>query len=312
MKRIFVTAVGGDIGYGVIKALKKSNHDLHIIGCDIKKYNISYDLVDEFLECPPYRDEKIWMDFILDTLKSKSVDYFWPVTETEIRIVDRHKELFADVTVVMNTSNVLEVAMDKGETARYLAQNGVKTPKTWYAVEEAELAFPMIVKEKTGCGSHSVFVVNDSAQLQEKFDGMEYPIIQEYVGDSSEEYTLTVFSDGKIVNYIAFRRELGFGGMSRYVELVIDSGLEAVSQKIAAMFDLKGSVNVQMRKWKGDYYVFEINPRISSTVGFRTALGFHDVSWWLDLYEGNVVEKYVYPKEKVYGARTVEEKLFYA
>ena len=224
----------------------------------------------------------------------------------------KNKELFEQVTVIMNASRVLEVAMDKGETARYLLQNGVKTPKTWYTVEEAELAFPMIVKEKTGCGSHSVFVVKDSAQLQEKFDGMDAPIVQEYVGDSSEEYTLTVFSDGKVVNYIAFRRELGFGGMSRYVELVIDSGLAEVSRKIADMFELKGSVNVQMRKCNGDYYVFEINPRISSTVGFRTALGFNDVSWWLDLYEGNTVQEYEYPKEKVYGARTVEEKIFYA
>ena len=58
MKRIFVTAIGGDIGYGIIKALKMSNYNLHIVGCDIKKYNASYDLVNNFLVCPPYKNEK--------------------------------------------------------------------------------------------------------------------------------------------------------------------------------------------------------------------------------------------------------------
>ena len=310
MKKILVTAIGGDIGYGVIKALKKSNHNLYILGCDIKEYNMSTGLTDEFLVCPPYRDEKMWLEFMLDTLKENAVEYFWPVTEPEIRMVNKNKELFSFVKVIMNASNVLEVAMDKGRTARYLMENGVTTPKTWDAVEDADITFPMIVKEKFGCGSHSVCVVNDEPALVKEFESMENPIVQEYVGDSSDEYTLTVFSDGKVVNYIAFRRELGFGGMSRYVESVTDSCLAEISEKIANMFELRGSVNVQMRKRGNEYYVFEINPRISSTVGFRTMLGFHDVSWWVDLYEGNAVPKFEPLKEKVYGVRTVEERIF--
>jgi carbamoyl-phosphate synthase large subunit len=310
MKKVFVTAIGGDIGCGVIKALKKSNHDLYILGCDIKKYNFSYDLVDEFLECPSYSNERAWTEFVLKTIKENSVDYFWPVTEPEIRIVDKQKMLFSDVKVVMNATNVLEVAMDKGKTAWYLAENGVKTPRTWNVLEEVDSKFPMIVKEKSGCGSHSVFVVKDTSELGEKFKNMKNPIVQEYIGDNSEEFTLSVFSDGNIVNYIAFKRELGFGGMSRYVELVNEPKLAEVAEKIASMFKLRGSVNVQMRKQEQDYYVFEINPRISSTVGFRTELGFHDVAWWLDMYEGNVVPEYVCPKEKVYGVRMVEEKIF--
>ena len=41
MKKILVTAIGGDVGYGIIKSIKKSNYDLYIVGCDIKKYNCS-------------------------------------------------------------------------------------------------------------------------------------------------------------------------------------------------------------------------------------------------------------------------------
>lgn len=311
MKKIFITAVGGDIGYGVIKSLTKSNHELYIIGCDVQKYNYSYDLVDEFYVSPAYRDEEQWKDFVLEVLQNNGVEYFWPVTEPEIKIVNDNKELFEKYKVVMNKSSVLEIAMDKGRTAEYLLRAGIKTPQTWTEIASCEENYPMVVKEKFGCGSHAVSVVNNHNELIEEFNKMSDPIVQAYIGDADDEYTMTVFSDGHVVNSIAFKRDLGFGGMSRFVELVHDDKVDEIAHKIAALFDLKGSVNVQMRKLNGEYYVFEINPRISSTMGFRLQLGFNDTAWWIDMLEGNKVEQYIVPNKNVHGVRNVEEKLFY-
>ena len=310
MKRIVVTAVGGDIGYAVVKALKASTHDLYIIGCDIKPYNMSCDVVDEFYVCPPYKNIDMWTKYMVDLIAKSNVDFFWPITEPEIKIVNQRKDLFASTMVIMNQSNVLEVAMDKGETARFLLRNGVLTPKTWTSKNENEIQYPVIVKEKFGCGSHSVALVNDYAQLEHAFDEMESPIVQEYIGDQSGEYTLTVFSDGKVINHIAFKRELGFGGMSRYVELIHDNELGEIAIRIAKMFELHGSINVQLRKDHGEYYVFEINPRISSTMGFRMLLGFNDAAWWMNMLENKAIETYVAPEGKIVGVRTIEEKIF--
>lgn len=311
MKRIFITAIGGDIGYGVIKALKKSHHELYIVGCDIQKYNYCYDLVDQFYLSPMYRNVEAWKRFVLEVIEKENIDYFWPVTEPEIKLVAQNRELFSKVTVIMNQEEVLEVAMDKGKTAQYLQNAGVQTPTTWNAPEECVEKYPLVVKEKFGCGSHGVSLVQDHETLVSEFNRMEDPIIQKCVGTADEEYTMTIFSNGKVVNYIAFKRTLGFGGMSRFVELVQDAVLEDYAQKIAKLFSLKGSINVQMRKEEQQYYVFEINPRISSTMGFRLQLGFNDAGWWLDELEGIEVEAYHAPKGNVYGVRNVEEKLFY-
>lgn len=311
MKKILVTAVGGDIGYAVIKAIKDSGYALYIIGCDIKKYNISYDIVDEFYICPPYGNIKTWTDYMTDMISKNNIDYFWPVTEPEIKIINDEPETFSSVCVIMNRSNVLKVAMDKGETARYLYENGVLTPKTWSHIPDSKISYPIIVKERFGCGSHAVVQATNKNELIKAFDEMENPIVQEYIGEKSEEYTLTIFSDGNIVNSIAFKRELGFGGMSRYVELIHDDNFSEMADKIAKMLDLHGSINVQMRKVDGEYYVFEINPRISSTMGFRMQLGFNDVCWWIDMFENKDIDTYVMPEGTVYGARSVEEKIFY-
>ena len=174
-----------------------------------------------------------------------------------------------------------------------------------------EKLFPVIVKEKFGCGSHSVYIVNSENELNNIICYMEDPIIQEYIGDDSNEYTLTIFSDGEVVNYIAFRRTLGFGGMSRYVELVFDEKIEELAFTVADLFSLKGSINIQMRRANNNYYIFEINPRISSTMGFRLQLGFNDVEWWLNMLEGKSILQYSRPTQKVYGVKNVEEKLYY-
>jgi carbamoyl-phosphate synthase large subunit len=51
--------------------------------------------------------------------------------------------------------------------------------------------------------------------------------------------------------------------------------------KIAKKLELNGSINIQLRLHEGLPYIFEINPRFSSTVFIRSELGFNDVAWSL-------------------------------
>lgn len=310
MRRIFVTAIGGDIGYGVLKALRDCKQELYIVGCDIEQYNVSVDLVDEFYVCPPYSKTDIWLEFVNGIIKDKNIDYFWPVTETEIKLTMENEKCFKDVKVIRNADNILQVALDKGMTAHFLHENGVTVPRTLKG-KNWDGAYPVIIKEEFTCGSHSVHIAKDVNELNEICAGMEKPVIQEYIGSDKEEYTMAVFSDGNVVNSVTFKRRLGFGGMSRYVELTKDEKLQDMAKKIAKAFNLKGSINVQMRKRDDDFYVFEINPRISSTISFRTQVGFNDVAWWIDMLEGSSVEEFICPEGKIYGVRSVEEKMFF-
>lgn len=311
MKTVLVTAVGGDIGYGIVRALRAADYDLRIIGCDIRDYNASRDLVDVFHVCPPYRNATDWLAFIRKALKEESCDYLWPVSEPEIRLLPDEGDSLSPVRVVMNTPEVLDVALDKKRTADFLLSHDIKAPATVLPGEDVVFGFPRVLKEREGYGSHGVEIARDEAAQNAALERMRDPVIQEYVGSPGEEYTMTVFSDGDCVNHIAFRRTLGFGGMSRYVELVQDEALFVIAERIAGAFHLQGSVNVQLRKQGDDYYVFEINPRISSTIGFRRQLGFNDVLWWLDLLEGRKIAPYIAPEGRIHGARVLDEKLFF-
>ena len=311
LNKILITAIGGDIGNGIIKSLKNNKHELIYYGCDVVEYNYSFNDVNYFYEAPSYKNETIWLQFILNILKDNQVDYFWPVTEPEIVIVNRNIHLFDFCKVIINASNILDVALDKGQTATALRKAGINTPKTYFSIGDCDNMFPKVVKESFSCGSHGIKIVNDIKELYNVFSKMKNPIIQDYVGTPEKEYTMAVFSDGKVVNSITFQRTLGFGGMTRYIRLAHETSLNEIALKIAELFNLHGSINVQMREENGSFFVFEINPRISSTIGFRTKLGFNDVSWWLNYMMGNTIEKYNVPSENIVGVRGVEEKLFY-
>lgn len=310
MKKILITAIGGDVGYGLIKAIKESKHELYIIGCDVREYNMSRDVVDKFMVCPPFSKEKDWIKFVLNVMISEQIDYLWPVTENEIQIVRKNKSAFAGVRVIMNSDRVLDVALNKKKTMQFLGNGGVKVPRVYEINEITEDSYPLILKEEFGCGSHGVRVVHDKDELEEALGILDNPVIEQYVGSSEDEYTLTVFSDGVVTNSIAFKRTLGYDGMSKFVELEKDETIAGIGRKIAGLFELRGSFNIQMRKQDNEYYVFEINPRISSTIGFRSKLGFNDAAWWINMLEGKKTKKYSCPKGHVHGVRSVEEKIF--
>ena len=116
--------------------------------------------------------------------------------------------------------------------------------------------------------------------MQIKYYSKKYPdyIFQEYI--EGDEYTCGLYGSESDIRTIIFKRELK-GGLTGHGILVEDSKIENLLIKIAQNIKLKGSINVQLRKTKTDAFVFEINPRFSSTVLFRDKLGFHDLIWSL-------------------------------
>lgn len=312
--RFLITAIGGDVGSSVVRCLNKEFSKENLVGCDIIPYVSAYDEVGEFFLAPPYVNEEKYLDVLLNECKVRKISYILPMTEGEILIFDKYKGLFnlRGIKVMINKSDILKIAFSKYSTANAVRKMGLNSPKTWRLKENiGEIRYPVIVKPDRGCSSRDVTVVYNCQECELVASKIPDAIIQEYIGSSENEFTVGVFSNGNDIKTIAFRRTLGLGGMSKMVERIEDEKIDTMASTVAKAFQLEGAINLQMRKQEGEYYIFEINPRISSTVGFRYMLGFKDVKWWLDLLDGNK-EKIPYIPEKlpVIGIRTLDEKIF--
>lgn len=309
---ILITGVGGDIGHGIIKCLKEMESEPTLIGCDIDKYAAGKGFVDAFYIAPRASQEQDFVDFISLILDKHNIDYIIPSTEYEIKVFNKYRKYFdeKEVKLLINNDMIITTFLDKHKTYRFFKENNLPFPKTYLLSEfKNQLSFPVILKLRESAGSKGVFMVNDEKELEYFKDKYNDAIIQEVIGDIDDEYTIGVFSDGQSINHIAFRRYLGLGSLSKYVELADDPKIKELAEDIAKLTNLKGSINIQVRKIEDEYVVFEINPRISSTVYFRNYFGFQDVKWWIDTMEGKNIE-YVKKYKKGIGVRTLGEVFF--
>lgn len=320
MKNILVTAVGGDVACAALRCIKNSKYkDVMIYGCDISTYIQGTDYIDKFLKVAPFSDEKLYMTNIKSICKEYGIDYILPITEAEIAIFNRHLKYFdkENIKLIINKQEIIEVCLDKYKTAYFLKKNNIDVPDTYMLKEYYnQCQFPIILKPNKGCGGIKNLIIKNNKEFECFLNSSEINyykenyIVQKYIGTESEEYTVGVFSNGISTKTIILKRKLSAAGFSNYVETCIDPVIENIMDKIAKAFNLKGSINVQLRKDGNKYLIFEINPRISSTVAFRDKFGFKDLIWWIDLLDtGDCNFKYE-AKAGFIGIKTLNEKVF--
>lgn len=296
MRRILVTAISGNIGNGILKILKEEK-ETTLFGCDCNSLAAGMDLVSKFWQCPLAVD-KNYIPFLLEKCRQYNITHLIPVNEREIEIIGQNRTLFEKnhVKLVIQSSHVLEICLDKAKTMLYLEKMGLHVPKTLTNIR-------YICKPLKSNGSKNI--IQNSIVEQSHLQNENY-LIQEYI-EGEGEFTVGIFKNENIENIIAFRRVLK-DGYSYQVELVKDNLLFDIAHRVAEVLDLSGYINIQLILKDGTYYIFEINPRISGTVRFRDSLGFRDVIWWLDLLDGNPIAKYECPYNKAIGIRELNEK----
>jgi carbamoyl-phosphate synthase large subunit len=198
-------------------------------------------------------------------------------------------ELVPGIKWITAGKRVVEAGLDKLETMIALGEIGVPVPWTSLASEGYPIAYPCILKNRTGSGSRAVFVVscNDDVDYLVK----RYPdaIFQELLEPADREVTCAVYrrNDGEVSTLLMLRRLTG--GFTGWAKVINDTDALHMCEKIAKGLDLRGSMNIQLRLTDKGPRVFEINPRFSSTVLMRHRIGYTDVLWAIEEAEGKSI-----------------------
>lgn len=304
---ILVTAIGGDVGHSILKCLLDKNEIL--IGCDMKPYPVGMDLVEKSFISLPASDEN-YFSHLLEQCEKYQVTHLIPVSEPEIEAISNHRELFKDrnIKVGINNDEIVQCCLDKYSTAKRLRNMGLDVPDFYKSEDFVPNGKKHIVKMRRSCGSKLLKIITTKEELDEICaTTSESLIIQEFIDEPENEYTVGVFCDGNEVRIISFKRKLQ-GGFTKFVELSNDETIKYDAIVAAQEFGLVGSFNIQLIKSNGNNYIFEINPRLSGTVHFRHLLGFEDVLWWLDILDHEELNTYVNIYTQAIGIREMNEK----
>lgn len=308
MRKILVTAISGDIGNAILKILKPEDNVLY--GCDVNEIAVGMDLVEVFWQCG-YAIAEGYIDELLMKCIQYGITHLIPVNEREIEVVGNNRELFEknNIKIVIQSQNILDICLDKYETAKFLANNGFDVPESFTDIGQIyDTRRKYICKPRKSNGSKDIFTFWGKDLSDESIAGRVKNdcIVQEYI-ESDEEYTVGVFRHWNTVNVIIFRRKLK-NGYSSIVELTENRTIHDMAVRAAELLELEGYINIQLRKKDDKYYIFEINPRISGTVRFRHMLEYTDVLWWLDLLDNKEIKPYIQSYKKAVGVRELNEK----
>lgn len=294
---ILVTAVSGDIGCSAVRSLSEEGYK--IIGCDMKLYTPVLHMLQKYYQSPPANDTESYISFIKGVIEKENVDFFLPVSEPEIEVLNEQRSHFKNmgIRLLLNNKTIIDNCLDKLRTIQYLEKLGISVPRTTLLSNyDNSFGYPLIIKGRKGCGGKKLWIAenhDDLDYIRRRDDGSL--LVQEYIGSDAEDYTTGIFSDGKIASSISFRRKLGFGGLSVEAVIADESFLEHLSQTISDKMGLIGSINLQSRRVGDKFVPYEINPRLSSTLLFRKQFGFDDAVWWVNVLQGkgySFVKKY--------------------
>lgn len=294
---VLVTGCGGDIGIGVGRILRMTNVCECLVGCDIKDNHPGHAFFD-VCEKVPQAFAEDYFEKLTNLVQKYSVDLIILITEPELKVFCGKgvEGQWGNYPVIMPNSKALAVGLDKLATMRFLADNNLPVPWTVEVNAGPPLALPCMIKDRFGAGSRSVSLVKEWGLVDELVRDRPGAIWQEYLQPDDEEYTCGLFRSktGEVRNVI-FKRQLQ-GGLTGSGEVVENTEINNLLQRIAVAIKLTGSINVQLRYTVNGPFVFEINSRFSSTVVFRHLLGFQDLVWSLCESANISLPKYRNPK----------------
>lgn len=291
--KVLVTGCGGDIGLAIGRILQEERCAAAVIGCDIEADHAGWVFFDDCFVVERATSSN-YMDSLMQLVEKEHIDLVIPSSEPELRTLYANDFFGRKDLFLTANKKAMEVGFDKYRTAEFLQKHGLPHPWTQIAAYGMPQEFPCILKSRTGCGSKDVRILTEENNCDQVFESKD-EIFQELIEGDDAEYTCGLFrsSSGEIRSII-LRRKLR-GGLTGSGIVETNSEIEELLHAIALHLDLQGSINVQLRLRAGIPYVFEINPRFSSTVRFRYKLGFSDVIWSMQDFLHRVVDRYQTP-----------------
>ncbi|WP_319543110.1 ATP-grasp domain-containing protein [uncultured Pseudodesulfovibrio sp.] len=278
---IFVSGASGIVGYGILKALKKYNQDIILVGATVHEESVAPAFCHIF-EKAPYTSDETYFEWLADVIKKHQVDLLIPSIESDVFAWNQNREFFAELGVcpLLNGNRLITLCKDKWHFYQELEEhNSPYAINTSLEFDSDINSFPLLLKPRRGYASQGIVVVEDTEELTKYRDEIGANlVIQPIVGNVEEEYTTSAFFDSSstLCAHMTLRRKLSKQGFTEIAYTVELPTLPTVLQELADIFKPVGPTNFQFRIEGEQLKLLEINPRISSATSIRTAFGYNE------------------------------------
>jgi carbamoyl-phosphate synthase large subunit len=293
--KILITGAGGAGTIAIIKSLKWIG-GYEIIACDANPNAYGLRIAHHF-HVVPMGNDKDFSYKMRAILEFEKPQYIIPLVDEEIM---KFHQLFWDLKdnwkLVCPSALFCAIALDKYGTHLELKKHGLLTPTTMVhrpMKEVVKINHPVIVKQRKGHGSKGLHYFDNYDLCEDTHPWVTggNRIIQERIFGTEFTVSVIVGLDGQLLSIVPKevidKRGITMTGITRNVPEI-----EEVCKKIVEKMNPMGPFNVQLMMDKnGLPWIFEINPRYSTTVALTIAAGINEVDAVIKRAEGRQTKK---------------------
>ena len=306
---ILVSGVAGDIGFGAGRILREADWDGQLHGIDIHPDHPGSAVFDA-CSVAPRASEPSYIDWLSRYIVGCGIDVFIPTSEAEIsRLTEERLDRVAGAVVLKANELTIRKSLDKNACLDFLSHAGVEVPAHGLLAQRQPDRYPVILKPRSGQGSKGIVRAERADQLPDARDSNL--VWQEYLAPDHEEYTCGVFRSARVATRVLVMRRKLQGGLTGSGEVVDHPEISRYVASIAQALQLDGCMNVQLRLTSAGPLLFEVNPRLSSTLVFRDKMGFCDLKWWLAEKLGSAIPEYIPPMAGTRFFRGAQEYILF-
>jgi len=273
--KILITGAHGDIACSVAKIIKLEFNKFEIFGTDTESNGPG-----DYLFKKIYKTPNLHNEYYLRTIKKiyKKFNLIIPCTEPEINYITK-KKLYKIFPILINKPEIIFKFNSKIKTLEFL-KSYFQILSSDFFYKKKDIKFPFFLKKNIGYGNKGYVLIKNLSQLKNKINNKNW-IGQEYLSGKDNEFTCSIIKLKNFEKVLILNRKLHKAGYTYFAKVVKNNKLENILINFAHKINLHGCINIQLKIIKNQFKVFDINPRLSSTVMMRNIIGFKDCVWWI-------------------------------
>ena len=307
---VLITGAGGAAVPSLIELLRKKKY--RVISADMDPSAIGLYVADKGYVIPRGMSPD-FLPVIRNICRKESVRAVVPLVDEELI---SSFELEQDgIAVLLPRPEFIAMCLDKFILMKQLKSVGIGVPETRLVTEGCTgIRFPVIVKPRRGRGSRGVGIVDSEESLNSFIKASPYAtnelLIQEYIDGAEYTVSVVVWRDGE-VQAVVPKEIISKRGITRIAVTRRNPKIESLCIRIQEQLKADGPFNVQLRfnASNGEPFIFEINPRFSTSISLTIASGIDELEGLLSqaLYGRSSVKFGNWQQGIVMMRKTVDE-----
>ena len=276
-KTVLLTGAGGPAPSGMISVLRKWGY--RVISVDMHPHSPAFFLSDKSYVVPAGHSKE-FLPKLKTICEREKVDAIISVVDEELVNVIELENF--GIKVIQPLLNFTTLCLDKYKCMKKLRELGLAAPETWLASEVPENAtYPLFVKPRVGRGSRGIGKVENSYELAEFIKESAYSaeelLSQPYLPGTEYTVSVVVWRDGEVQSVVP-KEIISKIGVTKMAITRKNKKIHQLCRDIQNKLKANGPFNVQLRlDNQGDPYVFEINPRFSTSITLTMASGIDEL-----------------------------------